>query len=187
MPSNHSHQDHVCPAWASFMLDNVIRRLLHRPARIVGEYIRPGATVIDLGCGPGFFTIPMARMVGPAGRVIAVDVQQKMLDKLRRRTIRAGLQERITPHLCPGERIALQARADFMLAFYMVHETPDQAAFLREARSLLAPGGRFLVVEPRFHVSPEHFAVLRETARAAGFTIAAEPTGKGGFSLLLSA
>ena len=73
-------KNHICPHKFSFMLDNIFRRRLQHPRKIVGEYLRPGDTVIDLGCGPGFFTIDMAKVVGPTGKVIAVDLQRSMLD-----------------------------------------------------------------------------------------------------------
>ena len=60
-----------------------IRRLLQNPRKILSPFIKEGMTVLDLGCGPGFFSLDMAHMVGSAGRAIAVDLQQGMLIKLR--------------------------------------------------------------------------------------------------------
>ena len=70
---------HVCPWWGGDFLDNRLRRLIHDPEMIVGPYVKPGMTVMDVGCGMRLFSIPMARMVGDEGRVIAVDLRQKML------------------------------------------------------------------------------------------------------------
>ena len=66
-------------------MDNPIRRIIHSPDKILGGYIEPGQTVLDLGCGSGTFTIAMARMVGEAGRVIAVDLQDESSRWLKRR------------------------------------------------------------------------------------------------------
>ena len=87
---------HVCPWWSvPFTINTPLRRLLHDPQKIVGPYVKPGMTVMDVGCGVGWFSIPMARMVGDHGKVIAVDLQQQMLDMLRRRAEKAGVAARI--------------------------------------------------------------------------------------------
>lgn len=177
----------ICSHKHSFALDNFIRRIFQNPKKIVGEYIKPGDTVIDLGCGPGFFTIDMAGMVGDTGRVIAVDLQKEMLAKVERKSKSNGVDHIITRHLCPADGIGLDenAVADFILAFYMVHETPDQQLFLKQVKQLLKPDGRFLLVEPIFHVSKKDFHRLKAVAIEAGFTILDRPRKKGGRSLLL--
>ena len=80
--------DHVCPWWLCFTFDNPLRRLIHNPDRLLRSWIAPGQTAIDIGCGMGYFTLPMARLVGNSGRVIAVDLQAQMLDRLQRRAER---------------------------------------------------------------------------------------------------
>jgi ubiquinone/menaquinone biosynthesis C-methylase UbiE len=110
----------------------------------------------------------MAQLVGPAGRVVAVDLQAPMLDHVRRKAVRCGVAGRITCHPCQAGRIGLKIAADFVLAWYMVHEAPDPAAFFREVRTLLKADGRLLVVEPKMHVSRGDFAVMQAEAQAAG-------------------
>ena len=83
-------QPHVCPHQISFFLDNWIRRLIQNPQKIVGPYIQAGNTVMDMGCGPGYFTIDMAKLVGPKGRVIAIDIQTKMLERVRKKAQNTG-------------------------------------------------------------------------------------------------
>jgi len=61
------------------MLDNGFRKLFQNPAKILGSYIWPGMTVIDIGFGPGTFTLTMAKMVGEKGTVKAIDVQSEMV------------------------------------------------------------------------------------------------------------
>ena len=184
---NKRFEGDVCSHTHSFAFDNFLRRLFQRPERIVGEYIQKGDTVVDLGCGPGFFTIDMARMVGSAGRVFAVDLQEEMLEKLEKKSVKQGLEKRIIPHVCPQDEIGLdeKVKADFILAFYMVHETPDQQRFLKEVKTVLKNGGRFLLVEPPFHVSKKKFQQTGAYAEAAGFRILGRPSKKGGRSLLL--
>lgn len=165
---------HVCPWWGGYFIDNPLRRLLHDPERIVGRYLRPGMTVMDVGCGMGWFTIPMAKMVGEQGQVIAVDLQPQMLDTLRRRAEKAGVAERIETHRCGPDRLGLDLQADFVLAFAMVHEVPDQRRLLAEIHGCLKPSGKLLVAEPRLHVPGGAFGQTVTTAEELGFFRTAE-------------
>ncbi len=166
---------HVCPAQHSGWLTSWLRRLFNNPQRILSGLVAPGDVAVDLGCGPGFFTLPLAEMVGESGRVIAVHNQEEMLARLRVRAEKAGLSGRVEPHLAGAEGIGVDGPAGFALAFWMVHEVPDRDRFLREVFALLGPGGRFLLVEPTTHVSKATFAGTLEAARAAGFLPVAEP------------
>lgn len=176
MTSSPHKSGRVCPHQGAFLLDNWIRRILQPPGKLLQAYIKPGDTVVDLGCGPGFFTMAMARLAGPEGHVTAVDLQAPMLAHVRRKAVRSGVADRITCHLCQPERIGLDIAADFILAWYMVHETPDPAAFFKEVRTLLKNDGRLLVVEPKMHVARDDFDVMQADARAAGL-IALAPFG----------
>jgi ubiquinone/menaquinone biosynthesis C-methylase UbiE len=69
---------------------------LQNPRKILGPYIKEGMTVLDVGCGPGFFSIELAQMVGKSGRVIASDLQEGMLRKLREKIQGTEFEERIT-------------------------------------------------------------------------------------------
>jgi len=177
---------HVCPQHLAFFLDNWMRRLIHPPRKLLGAYINPGDTVLDVGCGPGFFTIEMARMVGPQGRVIAADLQQGMLDRVRRKAEKHRVAERIEYHRCAADRVGFAGRVDFILAYYMLHETPDPRGFLNEAAGMLNPGGRILVVEPKMHVSAREFAETVAEGEGAGLTVAGHPANRGGRSVLLA-
>ena len=139
---------HVCPAEHSGWLTMWGRKLFNNPRRVLGGLVGSGDTAVDLGCGPGFFTLPLAEMVGESGRVIAVDIQEEMLARLRARAEKADLLRRIQPHLAGTESIGIAGPADFALAFWMVHEVPDRDWFLREVFGILRPDGRFLLVEP---------------------------------------
>jgi ubiquinone/menaquinone biosynthesis C-methylase UbiE len=165
----------LCSAEHAGWLATPLRRLLHDPRRILAGLAAPGETVIDLGCGPGFFTLPLAEMVGPGGRVVAVDLQPAMLERLRLRAENAGLAGRITLHRCAADGIGELPPADAAVAFYMVHEVPDVARFLGEVSGVLRPGGRFLLVEPRGHVSADAFAATVSLAEAAGLHGVAAP------------
>lgn len=166
---------HVCPWWLARALDNPIRRLIHSPGKILGGYIKSGQTVLDLGCGPGTFTIPMARIVGEAGRVIAVDVQDEMLQMVKQKAVEEGLDSRIITHKSEPGGICISDKVDFALAFYMIHEVPDVDAFLMEVASLLKPSGKLLIAEPQFHVSESSFKKTLDAARLAGLKPISEP------------
>jgi ubiquinone/menaquinone biosynthesis C-methylase UbiE len=167
---------YVCPWWsAPFTIDTPLRRFLHNPEKIVGPYVRPGMTVLDVGCGVGWFSIPMARMVGDGGKVIAVDLQPQMLAMLRRRADKAGVMARIDTHPCEQNCLNLHVDADFALAFAMVHEVPDARRLFNEIRDCLKPGGRLLLAEPPLHVPRRKFADEVASAEAAGLRLLGHP------------
>jgi ubiquinone/menaquinone biosynthesis C-methylase UbiE len=170
-------QGDICPysPWTAPFFDNLFRKIFQNPEKIVGPNIRPGMTVMDIGCGPGFFTLAMARMVGPEGRVIAIDMQQEMLDTVKRKSDLLGLSDRIRFHRCNPDSLGIMEKAGFILSFYMVHEVPDRDAFFREVGGLLEPGGKYLVVEPVFHVSREAFDDTLRHAEKAGFVVEKQP------------
>ena len=126
----------VCPVGDAWSLDNKIRRLYQNPVKILEPYLQEGMTVLDVGCGPGFFTIDMAGMVGEAGKVIAVDLQEGMLQKLRSKIKATELESRIELHQCDQNKIGISEQVDFILLFYMVHEVPEKASFFTELFSL---------------------------------------------------
>jgi len=168
-------RNRVCPVERAGSLDNRFRRLLQNPRKILGPYIEEGMTVLDLGCGPGFFSIEIAQMVGKSGRVIASDLQEGMLQKLKDKIKGTGLEKRITLHKCQKDRIDVSENVDFVLAFYMVHEVQNKEEFFIEIASVLKPNGQVLIVEPPFHVSKTAFEETIRIARSAGFKPADRP------------
>ncbi len=170
-----NRNNRVCPVEIAGFLDNKIRRWLQNPQIILGPYIEEGMTALDLGCGPGFFSIDMAKIVGKSGRVIASDLQEGMLEKLRDKIKGTELEERITLHNCEENKIGVLEKVDFILAFYMVHEVPDQDEFFNEIESLLKPDGQIFIVEPPFHVSKSAFEETIRKVRNAGFTLVEKP------------
>ena len=160
----------VCPRWLCFTFDNPLRKIVHDPIAILSPYIQQGDTAIDIGPGMGYFTIPLAELVGSKGSVIAIDIQQKMLRALMARAHKKGLSDRIKTHLAGPDSIGFNEKADFILAFWMMHEVPDQHRFLSEIRNLMKPEGLFLLVEPLIHVSKKNFSRTLETAKELGFS-----------------
>jgi ubiquinone/menaquinone biosynthesis C-methylase UbiE len=177
----------VCPWWLSFFVGNALRRLIHDPDEILAGLVASGHTAVDIGCGPGFFTIAMAKLVGEDGRVIAADVQTKMLDYVRRRAEKTGLQSRIRLHHCEEDGLGIEERVDFALAFYMVHEVPSVDAFLNDVAGILKPGAALLLVEPKMHVTDSRFKEIVRTACAAGLEPGSEVQIRGSRGMLFSA
>lgn len=167
--------DRVCPVALAGGLDNKLRRWIQNPQRILEPYVQEGMTALDFGCGPGFFTLELAHLVGPTGRVIAADLQEGMLEKVRTKIQGTSLEARIVLHQCGPNAIGPCPAVDFALAFYMLHELPDQGAFFTEIRQLLSARGSLFIVEPPLHVSKAAFETTLRTAQDAGFTVAARP------------
>ena len=168
-------KNRVCPVALAGSLDNRIRRWLQNPRKILGPYVKEGMKVLDIGCGPGFFSIELAQMVGKSGRVIALDLQEGMLRKLRDKVQGTELEERIMLHTCEKNSFGLSELVDFALAFYMVHEIPDQESFLNDIRSVLKPNGQVLIVEPPLHASKKDFEGTIRKAEHIGFMVVVRP------------
>jgi ubiquinone/menaquinone biosynthesis C-methylase UbiE len=175
MSDKRSDKKRVCPWWLCFTFDNPFRKLLHNPKTMLSPYVQPGSSAIDVGAGMGYFAIPMAGLVGPTGRVTAIDIQGKMLSTLSARARRRGLSERIFTYLAGPDSLGRHPQADFILAFWMVHEVPDQPAFLREISGLLKPEGLFLLVEPKAHVPEKNFLETMRTAGEIGLAVKERP------------
>lgn len=180
--------EHVCPWWVGHLLASPLRRLFQKPERMLGAYVQEGMTVLDAGCAMGFFSLPLARMVGEKGRVICVDVQERMIRSLEKRAKKANLMDRIETRVCSPtglELTDLEGKIDFAMAFAVVHETRDPAAFLSQIHGALAPGGRFFLAEPSGHVSAKAFGETVLAAEACGFTSTERPETRRSLSVLL--
>lgn len=165
----------VCPWWGGYFIDNPLRRWLHKPEVFLAPFLWPGMTVLDFGCGMGFTSIAMARLLAGRGTVISADLQTQMLRVVERRARRAGLAERIETHRCQKDSLALDRTIDFALAFWSAHEVPDLGKLLDEVHTCLVPGGKFLIVEPRGHVTPTDMRAMTEKAENAGFESLEDP------------
>lgn len=167
---------HVCPLERAGSLDNRLRKLLQNPQKILGSFVKEGITAMDIGCGPGFFSVPMALLVGDSGRVVAVDLQEGMLNKIRQKIKGSELESRFIFHKCQADSIGFPEQVDFALAFYMAHEVPDQLSFFQDLKTIVKPGGRFFLVEPKiFHVSKKDFAETIAKVEGAGFVATERP------------
>jgi len=167
-----NERNRVCPVELANSLDNKVRKWLQNPKKILSPYIQEGMTVLDIGCGPGFFSVEIAKMVGRNGKVISADLQDGMLQIIRNKIRETELEGRIKLVKCEKNKINVSEKIDFGLAFYMVHEIPNKASFFKELKSILNKKGQILIVEPKyFHVSKKDFKLTTKYAENIGFII----------------
>ncbi len=165
----------ICPVERAGGLDNSVRRLFQNPKKILNNFIREDMYILDLGCGPGYFTVEIAKMLKGHGKVIAADLQEGMLAIIKNKTEGTELEERIILHQCEDNKIGVKDKFDFILAFYMVHEVPDQKKLFTELKSLLKPNGYVYIVEPKFHVTKKMFNDMTDKLKESGFRIIDRP------------
>ncbi|HLO59860.1 MAG TPA: class I SAM-dependent methyltransferase [Bacteroidales bacterium] len=165
----------VCPVGVAFSFDNRLRKIFQDPVNILRPYIQPGMKILDLGCGPGFFTLAIAYLLHNSGEVIAADLQQGMLDIIYNKITATRLASRIRLHPCKKDTIGLAEQVDFTLAFWMVHEVPDQDRLFSELYSLLKPGGLLFIIEPIIHVKKKDFEKMLGKAISVGFEVKNTP------------
>jgi len=165
--------EHLCPWWVGYLLASPVRKLFQKPEKILLPYVKPGMTVLDVGCAMGFFSLPMAKMVGSTGRVMCVDLQEIMIKTLNKRAAKAGLADQIEARTCSKKSLGiddLKVKIDFALAFAVLHEIGgEQKQFLSEIYASLVPKGNILIAEPKGHISSEDFGTTIETAKRTGF------------------
>jgi ubiquinone/menaquinone biosynthesis C-methylase UbiE len=159
---------HIFSAQKADTLDSKIRRLLQNPLKILTPLITKGMTVLDYGCGNGYFSIPLAKLVGNSGQVYSVDIQQEMLDKLEIKKASLGISN-ITMINVGNEKLNLPFLLDFAIAVYVVHEIPDKTNFFKDIYDKLKPNGQLLIIEPDFIVSRRNFNKTLEIAKQTGF------------------
>jgi ubiquinone/menaquinone biosynthesis C-methylase UbiE len=168
----------VCPWWLGYFLLNPFRKRGQNPHAILSPYVREGMTVLEPGPGMGFFTPELAQLVGSSGSVVCVDVQPKMIDKLKQRLAKLGLNGRVDTRVASTDSMGLTDLHDtveFILAFAVVHEVCDHSRFFAEVADASKPGARLLLAEPRGHVKDSTFDAELRAAAKAGFVVVDRP------------
>jgi ubiquinone/menaquinone biosynthesis C-methylase UbiE len=161
----------ICPVKYAGSLDNKLRKIFQNPKKILGAYLKEGMFVLDMGCGPGFFSVEIAKMVGSSGKVISADLQKGMLDIVAKKIAGTELENRIVMHQCSNNEIGYTDKVDFAIAIYMVHEVKNISALFTELSSIIKQGGKLFILEPKFHVSKEAIAIYSAELRKCGFKI----------------
>ena len=162
-------KNRVCPVERAGALDTRFRKWIQSPNRILKPYIKKGMHVLDLGCGPGVYTLELAKMVGEKGMVIAADLQEGMLQIVQKKIRGTALEKTITLHQTSPQSLKLSIKTDFILAFYVMHEIPDKEILYKELYSLLKPGGKLLIIEPNGHVTRQEFETMILQFKSLGF------------------
>jgi 2-polyprenyl-3-methyl-5-hydroxy-6-metoxy-1,4-benzoquinol methylase len=178
----------VCPFWVGYFLVCPLRRLYQNPRKLLEPYVRGGVKVLDVGCAMGFFSLPLAEIVGDGGMVVCIDIQEKMIHKLEKRALKAGLSERIRTRIARDKSLCLddlKEQIDFALAFAVVHEVPDAEIFFSEIFKTLKPSGTFLIAEPGGHVTEEVFEKTVSIAKKIGFRQISRPQIRASRTVLL--
>lgn len=170
-----AREKHVCPWYCCFTFDNIFRKLLQDPKNILSKYIKPGYHILDIGPGQGYFSIPMAQMAGSEGEIVAIDIQEKMLEQLNKRAHKHNLSDRIKCKLVKDTIYNFDSEFDFALAFWMIHEVPDKENLFNSIYRALKPGKLLLVAEPLVHVTAKMFEKTREIAESKGFKVIDRP------------
>jgi ubiquinone/menaquinone biosynthesis C-methylase UbiE len=135
-----------CPASLAWLVDNRVRRRYMRPV-LDWVGIRPGERVLELGPGPGAFTVDAARRAGLEGQVIAVDIQPEMIAQVERRIREAGLTN-VETHVASAYDLPIDDESvDRAFLITVLPEVPDQAQALAELRRVLRPGGLLSITE----------------------------------------
>jgi ubiquinone/menaquinone biosynthesis C-methylase UbiE len=168
-------EEHVCPWWLAYTFDNRVRKIFHDPDKLFGNYIRKGMVILDIGCGMGYFSISMAKLSGNKGKVIALDIQKKMLEIMKKRANKEGVLDRIIPCLGKEDKLNVKTKVDFAVSFWMIHEVPDKRKFLNQVYKTLKAKGKYLIVEPKLHTGKKYFKELEGITHSAGFRVLARP------------
>jgi ubiquinone/menaquinone biosynthesis C-methylase UbiE len=154
------------------MVDNLPRRVVHPLRRTVDSFhIDKGHTVLELGPGPGYFSVEIARRVGPGGRLVCVDIQPEMIGALRRRLLGKGVTNALP---VVGDALDLplaDGSVDRAFLVTVLGEVPDRAKALAELRRVLKPGGILSITETLPDPDYQFPDVVRDLCRASGFRL----------------
>ena len=159
--------------WTAPFFDNLFRKIFQDPEKIVGPHIRPGMTVMDIGCGLGFFTLAMARMAGPGKgdrhRYAAGDARSGEKEKRP-----AGLSDRIRSPVQAG-LAGYHGKGRVHPVLLYGARSPRPGCTVPGSKRSSGTGGRYLIVEPAIHVSGEHLRIRSGHAEKAGFVVEKRP------------
>lgn len=182
-------KQHICPVWVGYLMSSPLRKLQQNPQKILGPYITSGMKILELGPAMGYFSIPMAKMTGKAGKVYCVDIQEKMLNKLNERARKKGVGKIIESRLADQNSLNvsdLAGKVDFALLAYMVHEVSDKKKLFTQVAESMKKNTKVLFIEPKMHVKEEDWLNSLRIANESGFVLKKQilVSGSRGFELV---
>lgn len=146
---------------------------------IAALHLAPGSVVADVGAGSGYYSVRLAKVVGPKGRVVATDLQPGMLDLLRARVTREQLTNVEVVQGRADDPVLPSKTFDLVLMVDVYHELASPQVFVRKLKEALKPDGRLVLIEfrgedPQVPIRAEHkmsVSQVREELGADGFRI----------------
>lgn len=176
-----------CPAWLGWMveMENPFVKVCHADTIIADNTICKGMTVLDAGCGPGRVTIPVAKQVGEEGRVVAMDIQAAMLNKVRKKAQVENLGNIECLEGGLGDGILRQNYFDRAVLVTVLGEIPDRERALKEIFGSLKVGGLLAVTEIIFDPHFLRQKVVKELAESVGFGVCKVSGGSLAYTMIL--
>ncbi|WP_455220900.1 class I SAM-dependent methyltransferase [Kaarinaea lacus] len=160
-----------CPVWLRWLveIDNPFTKTNRSAVIIEHLNLLSGMSVLDMGCGPGRVTIPVAQKVGKQGKVVAVDIQAGMLRRAEEKAKKAGVNNIEFIQACAGEGKFEKSQFDRALLITVLGEIPNREIALREIFETLKPGGILSITEIIFDPHFQRQSTVRKIAHQIGF------------------
>lgn len=169
------HHSLACPANLAWLVDNPMMNAMAGPDKLFSRMqLQQGMKFLDVGCGPGRLTIPAANWVGESGEVVALDLQDKMLEKLRARLAKTQLNNVRLVHAGAGQGAITESDFDRAILVTVLGEIKNKPAALSEIYAALKPGGLLSVTELLTDPHYQRRSKVKQLAVAAGFKVQAE-------------
>lgn len=155
-------------------LDRAERESEEAPSKAIAALaIRKGAVVADVGAGSGYYTVRLARVVGPSGRVVATDLQPGMLDLIRQKLSAERLENVSLVQGRAGDPVLPANTFDLILMVDVYHELASPQVFVRRLKEALKPDGRLVLIEfrledPRVPIREVHKMSVDQVRRELG-------------------
>lgn len=172
---NNFPNTHLHPLENAKALESRLRFFLQNPEKILKRYIKSGMTVLDLGCGTGYFTLEIAKLLDNKGKVIASDVQKGMLEILKQKLRNSEVHKQIQIYNGQENTLGLTEKVDFIFAFYSFHEMKYIDNIICELTKIVKPETKILISEQKFHVSKNTFKTIIQKMENSGFEICERP------------
>ena len=163
-------------------MENPIRRLFQPNQRLVSKYVSTGDFVADLGCGPGYFTLPIAKAVGDSGHVYAVDFDPRAIERVKNKATKYDYGRVIEAHVSSASNVDFIASnsVDLVFANGLLCCMKDHVGAVRQIARILGPEGRAYLSIAKFSRKSDPRTVIKDEWRRlllGNFTVLDEGEG----------